>query len=213
MSVRVNLLPRQARKRAQAQRANLLVVLVVAVVAGLLALLYLNKSGAVDDALAERDAAQAQVNQLQAQVASLQAFQSLADEVAAGDSLVTNAFGQEIGIARILNDVALSLPSTSSLTTLTLSRLAQEPAAGEIELADTIANLLLTGYSIERYAPGVEGVLLQFDEVQGLVITYLNNAAAAEIGTVGVTTFDANGLLDSEVLTGRYAEGLPEEGP
>ena len=54
----------------------------------------------------------------------------------------------------------------------------------------------MLGYSIERYAPGVEGVLLQFDQVNGLTTTYLNTAAGSEIGDVDVTTFDATGLLN-----------------
>jgi hypothetical protein len=124
--------------------------------------------------------------------------------------LLTTAMGDEIAVARVLNDVSLSLPGTSSLTALTLSRDDAVPAAGEVDLGDTVANLLLSGYSIERYAPGVEGVLLQFDQVSGLDLTYLNTAALAEIATVGVTSFDANGLLNDAIYTNRYAEGLPE---
>jgi hypothetical protein len=210
VSVRVNLLPGQVRERSTARRGSFLAALLVLLAIAGMAFLFLAKRGAVDDAIADRDAAQAEVNRLQAEVQALGQFQALADELAAGNGLLVTAMGDEIAVARVLNDVSLSLPSTSSLTALTLTRDETEATAGEPELGDAVANLLLSGYSIERYAPGVEGVLLQFDQVDGLVLTYLNTAALADIATVQVTSFDANGLLTEEIFTGRYAEGLPE---
>jgi hypothetical protein len=210
MSVRVNLLPSSIEEAESARRQNLLLGLLVLLFIAGLAFFWFVKQGAVDDAVLARDAAQAEVNTLQAQVQSLAAFQLLADELAAGNTQLTTAMGDEIAVARLLNDVSLSLPGTASLTALTLSRDAAADAAGEITLGDNVANLLLGGYSIERYAPGVEGVLIQFDQVQGLVLTYLNTAASAEIATVEVTAFDANGLLDDQIYTERYLEGLPE---
>jgi hypothetical protein len=210
VSVRVNLLPGQVRERSTARRGSFLAALLVLLAIAGMAFLFLAKRGAVDDAIADRDAAHAEVNRLQAEVQALGQFQALADELAAGNGLLVTAMGDEIAVARVLNDVSLSLPSTSSLTALTLTRDETEATAGEPELGDAVANLLLSGYSIERYAPGVEGVLLQFDQVDGLVLTYLNTAALADIATVQVTSFDANGLLTEEIFTGRYAEGLPE---
>jgi hypothetical protein len=211
MSVRVNLLPGTVRERDRARRGKVLLGLLLLLLAGLLAVLFVLKQGSVERAVEARDAAQAEVNQLQAQVQALEAFQALADELAAGNTVLATALGDQIAVARVLNDVSLSLPSTSSLTALTLSR--QDPAeatAGEPDLGEHVADLLLSGYSIERYAPGVEGVLLQFDQVDGLVLTYLNTAAVADIASVPVTSFDANGLLTEDIFTGRYVDGLPE---
>ncbi|HUG85234.1 MAG TPA: hypothetical protein VMM13_11755, partial [Euzebya sp.] len=206
----INLLPSTIQERASARRANLLLALLVVLFIAGLVFVYFTKAASVDRAAEARDAAQAEVNQLQAQVQALAAFQSLADELAAGNTLLVTAMGDEIAVARILNDVSLSLPGTASLTSLTLSREDVVETAGEVDLGDSVANLLFAGYSIERYAPGVEGVLLQLDQVNGLVLTYLNTAAVAEIAEVGVTSFDANGLLTEEIYTDRYAEGLPE---
>ena len=210
MSVRVNLLPGSIKEQERARRANLLLVVLVVLFLAALGFVYFLKQGSVDRAVEDRDAAQAEVNGLQAQVQALSAFQALADELAAGNQLLITAMSDEIAVARLLNDVSLSLPGTSSLTSLTITRDDTEPAAGEVDLGTTVANLLLAGYSIERYAPGVEGVLLQFDQVNGLDLTYLNTAALADIATVGVTSFDANGLLNDAIYTDRYVEGLPE---
>lgn len=210
MSVKVNLLPSSIKRKETARRGNVLLGLIVLALVGLLVLAGFAKQGSVDDALGARDMAQSEVNNVQAQVTALAAFQGLADELAAGNTLLTTAMGDEIAVARVLNDVALSLPSTASLTTLTLSRAVTPPAAGDPDLGGSIADLLLSGYSIERYAPGVEGVLLQFDQVDGLVLTYLNTAAIADIESVEVTSFDAIGLLTDQIYTDRYADGLPE---
>ncbi|WP_370325033.1 hypothetical protein [Euzebya sp.] len=210
MSVRVNLLPPAERGRAGARRANALLVLLVLVFCAALAFVFVMKQGAVDDAVADRDTAQREVNDLQAQVDALSAFQALADELATGNTTLMTAMSGEIAVARLLNDVALSLPSTASLTDLAVARDVTADVAGEVTLGENVATLQLSGYSIERYAPGVEGVLLQFDQVNGLTVTYLNTANANEIGDVGVTDFDATGLLTDEIFTGRYDEGLPE---
>lgn len=210
MSVRINLLPSTIQERENERRANLLLALLVLLFIAGLVLIYFTKQASVDRAVADRDTAQEEVNDLQAQVQALAAFQELADELAAGNTLLTTAMGDEIAVARVLNDVSLSLPGTASLTSLTLAREDAVETAGEVDLGDTVANLLLAGYSIERYAPGVEGVLLQLDQVNGLVLTYLNTAAAAEIANVAITSFDANGLLTEQIYTNRYAEGLPE---
>lgn len=210
MSVRINLLPASIKERESARRANLLLALLIVLFLAGLGLLYLTKQGSVDRAVDTRDLAQEEVNQLQAQVQALAAFQELADELTAGNTQLTTAMGDEIAVARVLNDVSLSLPGTASLTSLTLTRDDTAVSEGDIDLGDSIANLVLAGYSIERYAPGVEVVLLQLDQVNGLALTYLNTAAAAEIAGVGITSFDANGLLTEEIYTDRYAEGLPE---
>ncbi len=210
MSVKVNLLPSSIKKQETARRGNLYLALAVLAFVALLVLAFITKQGAVDRAVADRDAAQSEVNTVQAQVTALAAFQGLADELAAGNTLLATAMGDEIAVARVLNDVALSLPSTASLTALTLTRDEDDPTAGEIELGASAAELLMSGYSIERYAPGVEGVLLQFDQVDGLTLTYLNTAALADIETVEVTSFDASGILTDQIHTGRYIDGLPE---
>lgn len=217
MSVRVDLLPESIRRREQERAANVWLAAGVGVFVLLLVLVWAVEQAGVDRAVERRDLALQEVAQLQAQVDALAAFQELADDLAAGNQLLVTAMGTEIAVARVLNDVALSLPSTSSLTGLTLAREAvpgAEPApatdAAEVDLGESVANLLLSGYSIERFAPGVEGVLLEFDQVEGLVLTYLNTAAVADIESVEVTSFDANGLLTDRIYTGRYATGLPE---
>ncbi|AXV06462.1 Type IV pilus biogenesis protein PilN [Euzebya pacifica] len=213
MSVRVNLLPREFEERSRQRRMVGVGVLVVAAWAALLAFVLLGQLGAVNDAKDERDTAQAEVNRLQAEVQSLAAFQDLADRLNATNAILTTAMDEEVSWAQILNNLALSVPTTASLTTFDGALNEGAPAANEVFTENDAADvgfLNVSGYSTERFAPGVESVLLRFGQVDSFFQQYLSNAAQAEIGDVGVTNFDAEVRLDEDNRTGRYADGLPE---
>ena len=213
MSVRVNLLPREFEERSRQCRMVGVGVLVVAAWVALLAFVLLGQLAAVKDAKDERDTAQAEVNRLQAEVQSLAAFQDLADRLNATNAILTTAMDDEVSWAQILNNLALSVPTTASLTTFNGALNEGAPAANEVFAENDAADvgfLSVSGYSTERFAPGVESVLLRFGQVDSFFQQYLSNAAQAEIGDVGVTNFDAEVRLDEDNRTRRYAEGLPE---
>lgn len=218
MSVRVNLLPREYEARSRRRQMALLGVVVVLAWIGLLVFLLLGRLSAVDAAREDRDAAQAQVNQLQTEAAALAPFQALADELGATNELLAFAMGGEVSWAELLNDIALTTPSSTSLTSLSGNLLEDAPGtAGQGDVfvpneADDAGVLVVNGYSIERYAPGVEAVLLRFGTVENFFQQYLTIAASDEIGDVEVTDFTAEVRLDSDALTQRYVEGLPEVG-
>lgn len=217
MSVRVNLLPREFEERSRQRRLAGLGVLVVLAWVGLLAFLLLGKLGAVDDARATRDAAQAQVNQLQAEVNALAQFQQLATNLSAGNDVLATAMANEVSWAQLLNDVALTIPSTTSLTDMTASILDLPPGGigGDVFVENEVSDIgvmNLDGYTVDRLAPGVEAVLLRFGEVENFFQQYLSTAQQASILDVEVTDFTADVLLSEDLRTQRYADGLPEVG-
>lgn len=216
MSVRVNLLPREYEERARGRRMVALVLLGVLVWIGLLAFVQLAKFEAVDEARRERDDAAAEVAMLQSELAQLDAFADIAARVDATNALLIAAMGGEVSWARILNDVALTFPATSSLRSLTgqLTTAAAPTAPTDVfePGADDIGFAEFEGYSIERFAPGVESVLLRFGDVRAFYQTFLQEAAEEDIEEVEVTSFLGQVRLDSSALTNRYAEGLPQEG-
>ncbi len=219
MSVRVNLLPREFEERSRARRMAALGVLVVLVWVALLAVLLLAKLSAVGDARETRDAAQARVNQLQAEVDALAAFQQLADQVNANNEVLIAAMGGEVSWSTVMNNVALTMPTTSSLTALDgelIDVLAGQAPGGDVFVENDLPDvgfLTLNGYSVERFAPGVEAILLRFGEVESFFQQFLSDATADDISGVGVTTFTAEVRLDEGSRTGRYVDGLPEETP
>ncbi|WP_157965363.1 hypothetical protein [Euzebya rosea] len=212
MSVRVNLLPREFEERSRQRRMVGVGVLVVAAWVALLAFVLLGQLAAVNDAKDERDTAQAEVNRLQAEVQSLAAFQDLADRLNATNAILTTAMDEEVSWAQVLNNLALSVPTTASLRTFDGALNDPGTVSNEVFAENDTADvgfLNVTGYSTERFAPGVESVLLRFGQVDSFFQQYLSNAVQEEIGDVGVTTFDAEVRLDEDNRTGRYAEGLP----
>jgi hypothetical protein len=211
MSVRVNLLPRELAAVSRARAVTRLSVLGVALVAVLLGSLTLLQLQQVAEAERERDAAQARVTQAEQRLAALAEYRELKDRYEARKQLLAAAMADEISWARILNDLSLAFPSDSSLTTLTASADASTPAAGEIDPGSRVGRIVANGYSLDRYAPGVESVLIDFDGARGFFNSYLQTAAATRIGDNQVTNFSGTIDLDDDAYTRRYAEGLPPE--
>ena len=216
MSARVNLLPREIEERARARRTASWTVGAVAVFTALLGLLYLAKLGDVNAAREDRDAAQQQVTERQAELASLEEFAELDRQVTARNQLLSAAMATEISWARVFNDLALTFPGSSSLLTL------QGAVEGADESGDTgagavnpnsksIANVSFEGYSVEQFAPGVERVLLKFSDVGMFFNAFLSTATTEPRNDTLITRFAGQFQLNKDARTGRYADGLPPE--
>ncbi|MDP8969362.1 MAG: hypothetical protein M3N52_02440 [Actinomycetota bacterium] len=218
MSVRVNLLPPEVQERRRARRAAVLTAAALGAYLVLLGLVYLLKLGDVAQARQERDQAQADVARLQAQLDALEPFRRLAQQVEARNNVLAAAMATEISWSRVLNDLSLTFPPNASLLTLSATQPTAEDAgetgqaeSGAVALDEVVATVEFSGYSVERYAPGVERVLLRFDEVRSFFNSYLATAAAEERGTTEVTNFNGSVQLGREAYTRRFAEGLPPE--
>lgn len=212
MSVKVNLLPRELEEIERGKRVTRLTIVgvlaFVAVLGGVYAFQYSEVRAAED----ERDRAAAEVAQLEAELESLAEFRELKDRYDARRELLSVAMAPEISWARILNDFSLAFPSDASMLTLTgQAEEPEEPGPGELDPGARIGQVVTTGYSIERLAPGVETVLVDFDGATGFFNTYLQTAAAADIGETEVTNFNGTIDLDEDAYTHRYDDGLPPE--
>lgn len=212
MSAQVNLLPPELAEAKQAKRVTRLTIVGVAAWLAVLGSLFVVKDGQVQDAMAERDAAQAQVQHLQTEIVALDEFRQLAAQLDARQAMLTSAMNDEVSWARILNDLSLAFPADASMTTLTAGLTPpEEPEPGAIKAAASLGDLAFNGYSVANLAPGVEGVLIEFDNARGFVNTYLNTAARTAKGDTEVTDFNGTVQLDDNARTGRYVEGLPTE--
>lgn len=212
MSARVNLLPREiaadTRVRTVARMSTLGVVVVVAVLGGL----YLLQLQQVADAEREREDAQQRITQAEQRLAALDEFRVLKERYDARQALLAHAMADEISWARILNDLSLAFPSDASLVTLDAeAQQPDEPADGEVVFGDRVGQISASGYSLERYAPGVESVLMDFDGARGFFNSYLQTATATELGGNEVTNFNGTVDLDADAYTQRYVDGLPPE--
>jgi len=224
-TARVNLLPPELARRERVRRINFLVMALVALYLVGLALLYTMKVGQVQAARDGRDREQEVVTALQADLARLEEFRQLAETLDEREDLLILAMGTEVSFAGVLNDLSLSLPSSSSLRTLTIAledptaapggsvgTPAPPPTRVEQGALPSIGTLTFEGYSVERFAPGVESVVLQVDEVESITGAFVQQAQTELIGPTEVTSFSGVADLDQSAYTGRYAEGLPADG-
>lgn len=212
MSVRVNLLPKEIEAAGRARHVGRLSVLGVVAVVLVLGGVSFVQMGDRAQAEQDRDAAQTRVAQAEARVAALAEYRELQNRYLARRELLSTAMAEEVSWARILNDLSLAFPADASLVTLNAQAESPEPpSAGEIDPGARVGRIVASGYSLERYAPGVESVLLDFEGAQGFFNSYLQTAAANTIGEADVTNFSGTIDLDDNAYTGRYAEGLPPE--
>lgn len=218
---RVNLLPGEVLV-ARRQRSIALVSLgILAAFVVALGTIYLLKVGDVNDATAERDETAREVAVLQAEADSLQEYQVLLDVVQNREALLTSAMDGELSWARILGDLALSFDRQASLTALqgasTAEDAATDPGAAvavddeTFDLGDPVAQVDFTGYSVDRFAPGVEEVIAKFERAEGFDDPYLATAGDEERGGDTVTVFNGLVQLTERAYTHRYDDGLPEE--
>lgn len=235
-AVRVNLLPPEVAQRARQRRIAGLVAGLLVVYLLLLGGLYAVKLGQVGEARRTRDAAQSEVSRLTDQLATLQEYRTLqADRLARNDLLAT-AMADEVGVARLLNELALVVPPTSSLRTLALNL---TPTAEAVVAAPvptvtptpgatatptvvptpvptpsptepaTIGELTYEGYTVEGYAPGVQALLAGVAHVPAITDPFATAAQIEELGGTEVTGFTGLAEVDERAYTRRYVEGLP----
>ncbi len=211
MSVRVNLLPRELEEVVQARRVNRISGLGFALVVVVLSAVSVLQWQQVQQAEEDRDFAQDRVHAAQRELAALEEYRELRDHHAARQELLASAMEREISWARILNDLSLSFPSDASLLSMTADAQEEEAGEGEIDPGSRVGQINTTGYSLERLAPGIEAVLVDFDGARGFFNSYLQTAASSEISDTEVTNFNGTIDLDEEAYTHRYADGLPPE--
>lgn len=211
MTVRVNLLPAEVVERVRQRRMLGFSAAGLVVVVLLIGLLYALQVAAVSRTRAERDEEQVSLAQLQARVAELEPFRQLALSIDARETLLAAAMGQEVSWARVLNDLAIVFPSNSSLLTLAANATIGTVQADAVDAPANIGTVTFSGYTVDRYAPGVEALLLRLDQVEALFGIYLGSASAELVGTTEVTSFNGTARIGPEAFSRRYVDGLPDE--
>lgn len=130
---KVNLLPAEIGRQRRSHQMAVISLGVLGIYLIALTAVYIAKTNAVSQALAERDAAEQQVAVLQAEVSELAEYQTLVDDIAAREALLTTAMSDELSWARIFGDLALSFSRDASLTEIQAVTAVEEDAVdGEI---------------------------------------------------------------------------------
>jgi hypothetical protein len=210
MSVRVNLLPRETYARQAAARQRMFVGLGGLVLVALLAGAYFFQMNTLSNARDDRDAAQAELDQLAAREAQLAEFRDLEQRLEERQEVIATALVGELSFAGILQDVAAVMPTDAALTEFNVTAVADTgPDGGAVR--EIVARISAGGESLRGHAPGVERLLLEFDKIAAFFDIYVTNSELDEEDEdedVAIFTFEVD--VGQEARTNRYVEGVPE---
>lgn len=215
MTPTVNLLPARYAERITERRWAAAAGGGLALLVAALVVVALSQGRELRRSQDQRDGEQAENAQLQRRRGELAPFRQLADDVVGREKLLAAALGTQVSWATLLSDLARSLPSDASLTSLNAE--STLPAFDPIQPTDPgrdrsiIGRTTLKGYSVREFTPGIEQTLQLLATVEGLSEPRLQDGTADEIGGTAVTTFEGTTFIDGAALTGRYAGGLPPE--
>jgi Tfp pilus assembly protein PilN len=205
---RVNLLPPELRQREVARRNTRLVILVGVGLLVLIGAFYfvqvMNLSEAKDDL-----AAQQQVNAgLEAQIAELQQYATLEQQLAAEQELVSAVYTNEVSWSNILLDVSRAVPSQAYLTNFTgqISMPSAEGTTVTTAPSNLVGSISFAGEAKEMST--LAAWLARLEDVEGWVNAWVSSANETGPYTK-VYTFSSGVDLTSDVVTERGKGGAP----
>lgn len=211
----VNLIPGDVRRTSAIRRWAIIAGVAILLLWLLLGLLQWLQLRTIDSQVIERDAVAQRVAVLEGEVASLSVFQRMADDVAAGNTVLSNAMGREVSWARLLLDLSRGVPTSASFTDIS-GQIVDPPPEGaanpEVFVPTDVPDVgffVVSGYTTELFTPGVQELLRRFGAIDGFFQEYLTNAVVGDVGGVDVTTFTAEIRLNESIRTNRYVDGLP----
>jgi hypothetical protein len=214
MTARVNLLPDDTRAdagRARQRGIGLGAVLVILLIFGGLYFLQLQQVEQAREELADEQFIEAG---LRNDLAELAAFDDLNQRLQDADALAQQSLASQVTVAGILQDIAAVMPADSALTSMSVDVSGAGTPEPGLE-APVYGRVTLSGESLGGHAPGVERVLLAFEKVAAFRSIYFTSSnldeGAEELpGVDQLSVFSMDFDLGPEVLTQRYADGLPE---
>lgn len=217
MMRRVDLLPPAYLQRKK-ERNTLLLVAVAAIVVILILLGWWFWLGLqINDAEAELARVEQLNADLDAQIAELQRFVVLQNEVDQKRTALQTVMAGDVDWPGVLAEIAMVLPSEVWLTNLTGSAGQTEGASeaptetSPIPISDLepFGRIQFQGDSLSM--PGVAKWMLRLESVDSFFATYLQNATAEEAET-GQTTFSFQTSIElsDEAASGRFQQRLQE---
>jgi len=202
---KVNLLPPELRQKQAERRTTTLVSAIGAAVITLILVFFFFQGmqlSSARDELAEQQATNAE---LSAQIAELQPFAVLQQELAAKQQLVDTLYMNEVSWAGVLLDVSRVIPDDSYLTNLTgqiTAPTGTQVGAVPVEGGTTtlIGNVTFSG--VARETRTIASWLTRLEQIRGWVNPWVNNAQEnAEFSRI--YTFDGGIDLTPDAATER----------
>jgi Tfp pilus assembly protein PilN len=216
MMRRIDLLPPVYAQR-RLERRNIVLVVVAGMVIFLLLFGWWVILGFRINA-AESDLADVQARNatLQAEIAELQEFVELQNEVDSKRAALQTVFVGDLDWPSIMTEIAMVIPGEVWLTNLSASAGATEGATAvgtetnpiRIASGEPVGRIQFQGESLTM--PGVAKWMIRLESVQEFFAIYLNRAGSVgdtgEETTVPTFTFDSTLELGPEALSGRFQQ-------
>ena len=202
MSVKVNLLPQESKRDAQASQQRAVAAGVFVLFLAGLGGIYLWQQGTIDDANETLAAEQNELQMLQAREGELAPYAELQARAQETVGRLELALGDEVSVAGVLQDIATVFPSDAELSSLNLAfEDPRQPRLGGDRAV--VGSLNVTGFALQGHAPGVERLLLALDALGSLDSTY---ATTSTLDEDGVSSFSVQAEFGPEVRTFRYVD-------
>lgn len=213
---RVNLLPREIADAANFRRLQYKLGAAVGASVGVVGLLFLVASGQVASAQEGLDTATANTAALQQQVTALAEVPQVYGQVAAAETQLTTAMGDEVRWSFYLTDLSLTIPNDVGLTSLSVkqTRSTGAPAAGAPGRPDAGATSVLgtpgiASINFEGQAATQDDVATFLDALakqKTFVDPYFTNSSKTDDADSGqeIVTFSATTTVTDQAKSGRY---------
>ena len=200
---RVNLLPPEIAEQSRFAHLQRLSGFILAAVVAVVALLALVVNLQVSSARNELVAAQATGTSLQNQVSQFTDVPKIYSDVAAAQSQLATAMGNEVRWSTYLTSLSLTIPSNVGLTSLTIR---QDPAN---PYTSALGNSGIASVTYEGQAANNKNVATFLDSLskqKGFIDPYLTSASKSTSETAkNLVTFSASATITDAAQSGRFS--------
>jgi Tfp pilus assembly protein PilN len=201
--MRINLLPPEIRERQRYRRRTAAVVLIGIIVLAALGAFYVLQVMRLADVEEDLEAQQAENAELQQEIAQLQRFADLQQELEDTRTLLNTLLADKILWSGVLRDVSLVIPGEMWLSGLSGATLGADTEDGETTGAvvpggGLVAQITFNGFAFDHR--DVALWLSRLEDVRGFVNPWLSNSQKTLIGLTEVVQFTNSVDLTEQAL-------------
>jgi Tfp pilus assembly protein PilN len=215
MMRRIELLPESYRQQQRERRVIAFVVMGGLFVVLLLTIWFVRLNFQVSNAKDDLAAIQAENQTLQNQIAQLQTFQDLKDEVDAKRLALETVMAGDLDWPVLMTEVAMAAPGEVWLRTMTASAGATEGSAPaptetapiDLSAKEAVGRIQFEGSSLSM--PGVAKWLIRQQLSKTFEAVYLTDAVEVEIAEQQAFDFTSSLELNRRAFSDRFTEDLP----
>jgi Tfp pilus assembly protein PilN len=214
---RINLLPPEERQKVSRERGLMYSLLLLVLVVAVLGVLYVFEHQTASNKRSELNGLQAQVTQLQAQVAVLKPFELMQSQRAAMTLTASQIYSSRVIWSSLLEQLGLVIPDNVKLTSLAasvpptmLAGSGGTTSAGATAVDITFAGVTYTHKDVAEFMTRL-GLMPQLANVQ-LVSADASQSAAGSTTTTQIVSFSITAQLRPFLTPAPPLSGAPAGG-